>query len=87
MKVVEFIKELERLGYTEETELAFGFINGEQGEYYECEVMSIDDEDRQCGDDVLIVEFEKPEEYIKSEVEIANIELREELLDVVNKYL
>lgn len=87
MKVVDFIKELERLGYTEETELSFGFINGEQGEYYECEVMSIDDEDRQCGEDVLIVEFEKPEEYIKSEVEIANIELREDLLEVVNRYL
>jgi hypothetical protein len=87
MKVVDFIKELERLGYTEETELSFGFINGEQGEYYECEVMSIDDEDRQCGEDVLIVEFEKPEEYIKSEVEITNIELREDLLEVVNRYL
>lgn len=87
MRVVDFIKELERLGYTEETELSFGFINGAQGEYYECEVMSIDDEDRQCGEDVLIIEFEKPKEYIKSEVEIANIELREDLLEVVNRYL
>lgn len=87
MKVVDFVRELGRLGYTKETELSFGFINGEQGEYYECEFMSIDDEDRQCGDDVLIVEFKKPEEYIKSEVEITNIELREDLLEVVNKYL
>ena len=87
MKVVDFIKELETLGYTENTELSFGFVNGEQGEYYECEVMSIDDEDRQCGDDVLIVEFKKPEEYLESEVEIANINLREDLLDVVNRYL
>lgn len=87
MKVTEFIKKIEKLGYTKETELSFGFINGAQGEYYECEIMSIDDEYRQCGDDVLIVEFEKPKEYIKSEVEIANIELREDLLEVVNKYL
>ena len=49
--------------------------------------MSIDDEDRKSGYDDIIIEFKKPEDYIKSEVEITNIDLREELLGVVNKYL
>ena len=49
--------------------------------------MSIDDEDRKAGYDDIIVEFKKPEDYIKSEVEITNIDLKEELLGVVNKYL
>lgn len=87
MKVVDFINKLEKFGYTEETELSFGFCNGVLGEYYECEIMSIDDEDRQCGEDALVVQFHKPEEYVKSEVEVACIEMREELIEVVNKYL
>ena len=87
IKVVDFINKLQELGYTDNTELSFGFLNGEQGEDYECEVMRVADEDRKAGYDDIIVEFKKPEDYIKSEVEITNIDLREELLGVVNKYL
>ena len=35
MKVIEFITKLEQLGFNDETELSFGFLNGAQGEYYE----------------------------------------------------
>lgn len=84
MKVIEFIAKLEQLGFNDETELSFGFLNGAQGEYYECNFKSIDDNDREVGCDDLIVEFEKPNDYIKSEVECANIDLREELLNVIN---
>lgn len=87
MKVKEFITKLNTLGFTDDTELSFGFINGDQGEYYECEIENIDDEDRKYGYDDIIVEFKKPEDYIKSEVEKTSIYLREELIDVVNKYL
>ena len=86
MKVVEFIKKLEKLGYTEETELSFGFCNGCMGEYFECEIMSIDDEDRQCGVNALTVEFFKPEEYVQSEVEIANFDFKSKLIDLLSTY-
>ena len=87
MKAVDFVNKLQELGYTDDTELAFGFLNKEQGEYYECEIISVDDEDRKSGYDDIIVTFKKPKDYIKSEVDIANSDLREELLDTINKYL
>ena len=75
MKVIEFITKLEQLGFNDETELSFGFLNGAQGEYYECNFKSIDDNDREVGCDDLIVEFEKPNDYIKSEVELSLIHI------------
>lgn len=84
MKVIDFITKLQKLGFNDATELSFGFINGAQGEYYECNFRSIDDNDREVGCDDLIVEFEKPDDYINSEVECANINLREDLLNVIN---
>ena len=87
MKVKDFIAKLNTLGFTDDTELSFGFINGDQGEYYECEIRGIDDEDRKSGYDDIIVEFNKPVEYIKSEVQCANIGLREELIELINRYM
>lgn len=87
MKVKDFIVKLNDLGFTDNTELSFGFINGDEGEYYECEIRNIDDEDRQAGCDDIVVEFKKPEDYIKSEVQCANIGLREELVELINRYM
>lgn len=87
MKVVEFIEKLNKLGFTNDTELAFVFLNGAQGEFYECEIGSIDDEERKAGYDDIIVEFNKPSDYIKSEVECANITLRERLMEVIDNCL
>lgn len=87
MKVIEFIAKLEQFGFNDDTELSFGFLNGAQGEYYECNFKSIDDNDREVGYDDLIVEFEKPDDYIKSEVECENIDLREDLLNVIDRRL
>ena len=87
MKVIDFINKLQELGYTNDTELAFGFINRAIEDYYECKIKSIDDENRKSGYDDIVVVFEKPEDYIKSEVNIENIDLREELLDVMDKHL
>ena len=87
MKVKDFIAKLNALGFTDDTELSFVFINGDQGEYYECEIKSIDDEDREVGCDDIIVEFIKPVDYIKSEVQCKNIGLREELVELINRYM
>ena len=84
---MDFIEKLNKLGFNDNTELSFGFINGEQGEYYECNFRSIDDNDREVGQDDLIVEFERPDDYIESEVQCANIELRKDLLNVINRKL
>lgn len=49
VKVIDFISKLEQLGFNDETELSFGFLNGAQGEYYECNFKSIDDNDRELA--------------------------------------
>lgn len=87
MKVKDFIAKLNDLGFTDDTELSFWFINGDEGEYYECEIRSIDDEDRQVNCDDIVVEFKKSEDYIKSEIQCANIGLREELTELINRYM
>ena len=87
MKVVDFINKLQDLTYTEDTELIFGFLNNDEGAYYECEIETIDDEDRSVGCDDIAITFKKPKNYIKSEVETANMNFREELLNVVNRYV
>lgn len=87
MKVIELINQLDRLGYTDKTEIYFGFLNKEEGEFYETGIVKVDDEDRKCGDDCIAVTLEAHKEYIKSEIQCANEDLREELIDVVNKYL
>ena len=87
MNVKDFIAKLNDLGFTDDTELSFGFINGDQGEYYECEIRSIDDDDREVGCDDIVVELNKPVDYIKSEVQCANIGLREELVELINRYM
>lgn len=87
MKVKSFIAKLNALGFTDDTELSFGFINGDQGVYYECEIRNIEDEDRQVDCDDIVVEFKKPEDYIKSEVQCTNIGLREELVELINRYM
>lgn len=35
MKVVEFLKQIEEIGYDENTEFTFGCVNGITGEYYD----------------------------------------------------
>ena len=51
------------------------------------EIETIDDEDRSVGCDDIAITFKKPKNYIKSEVETANMNFREELLNVVNRYV
>lgn len=87
MKVKDFIAKLNDLGFADDTELSFGFINVDQGEYYRCKIRNIDDKDREAGYDDIIVELNKPVDYIKSEVQCANISLREELAELINRYM
>lgn len=56
-------------------------MNKAEGEFYETEIIKIDDEDRECGMDCIAVTLEKNKDYIKSEVDIANINYGK-LLDI-----
>lgn len=87
MKVIELVNQLNKLGYTDKTEIYFGFLNKEEGEFYETEIVRVDDEDRECGDDQIAISLEQPDEYIEREVKCINEDLREEIIELINKYL
>ena len=87
MRVIELVNQLNKLGYTDKTEIYFGFLNKEEGEFYETKIVKVDDEDRECGDDCIAVTLEIPREYINSEVQCANKDLREEIINVINRRL
>ena len=42
MKVIDFIKRLEEIGYDENTELTFGCCDGDTGKWYELEIDTYD---------------------------------------------
>lgn len=61
MKVTEFLKQLEKLGFNEQTKMSFGFLNRSEGEYYETEIVRVDADDRKVGDDVITVTLDRKE--------------------------
>ena len=85
MRVVELVNQLNKLGYTDKTQICFGFLNKAKGEFYETEIVRIDDEDRDVGDDCITVTLDRPDDYIKSEVQCVNEDLRDELIGVINR--
>lgn len=87
MKTVEFVNHLNKLGYTDKTQICFGFLNKLQGEFYTTDIVRTDDDDRECGDDCITVTLEVPNDYIKSEVQCVNEELRDELIGMINRRL
>ena len=46
---------------------------------------STDDEDRDVGDDCITITLDRPDDYIKSEVQCVNEDLRDELIGVINR--
>ena len=54
MTVSDFMDKLQILGYTDDTELMFGF-NEDNNDFYESPIQSIDDEDRNNGNDRIVV--------------------------------
>lgn len=85
MKVVELIKKLEELGYNEDTEIHFGFFDY-NGEWFDFEVEEIEDDDREVDVDDIGVVFKPNEEYNKSILQDANIDLEEDLKILIQKY-
>ena len=55
MRVTELIKQLEKLGYTDKTQICFGFLNSHEGEFYETDIIRIDEVLKQYRGDLDIV--------------------------------
>ena len=52
MKVIDFIKRLEKIGYDENTELTFGCCDGDIGGYYNLEIDTTDGDGFSYGEDL-----------------------------------
>lgn len=88
MRIKEFIKKLEKLKYNDETEIVFGFLH--DGEFYDCDVVNIDDLERKNGEDEICVTLDMARESIRYLVanEFEKIrECIEDLGEIINKYL
>lgn len=76
MKVTEFIRKLQEIGYDENTELTFSCTDGETGEYYVIPFEEITYGEELTGEpydnDVIdiSVNVDSVEEYIKAKVEV-----------------
>lgn len=92
MKVVELIKKLNEIGYDENTELTFGFVNRENGSWYEASFdefnYGIDLTGEPYHNDVINidVDVDSVEEYQKEKSDSAVIDIVEEMQCILNKY-
>lgn len=85
MKVVEFIKRLEELGYNENTKICFGFYDY-GGEWYDFKVEEVEDGDREVNVDTIGVILEPNKDYSESILRESNVELEEDLRILIQKY-
>ena len=73
MKVIEFIKRLEEIGYDENTELTFSCCDGETGEFYKLDLYTDEDSDGFCyGKDLYGHLYDKDEINIEIDVDGCN---------------
>lgn len=93
MKVVELINKLNEIGYDENTELTFGFADGNTGEWYNAPfdeiTYGIDLTGEQYHNDVINidVDVDSVKEYQKDKAECAVIDIVEEMQDVLNRHI
>lgn len=92
MKVVELINKLNEIGYDEDTELTFGFADGNTGEWYKARfdeiTYGIDLTGEPYHNDVINIDIDvdSVKEYQKDKAECAVIDIVEEMQYVLNKY-
>lgn len=73
MKVIEFIKRLEEIGYDENTELTFSCCDGETGEFYKLDFYTDEDSDGFCyGESLDGYPYDKKEINIEIDVDGCN---------------
>lgn len=92
MKVIELIKKLNEIGYDENTELTFGVVNRENGNWYEAPFdeinYGIDLTGEPYYNDVINidVDVDSVEEYQKEKTDSAVESFVDEIQEVLNKY-
>lgn len=93
MKVVELINKLNEIGYDENTELTFGFADGNTGEWYNAPfdeiTYGIDLTGEPYHNDVINIDVgvDSVKEYQKDKAECAVIDIVEEMQDVLNRHI
>lgn len=85
MKTITFVNNLQKLGYSKDTTISFGFYD-KNGEWYDFEIEEVEDEDRQVDVDDIGVILKPNKEYEKSILENSNIELEKDLRVIISKY-
>lgn len=93
MKVVELIKKLNEIGYDENTELTFGVVNRENGNWYEVPFdeinYGIDLTGEPYHNDVINidVDVDSVEEYQKEKTDSAVESFIDEIQEVLNRHI
>lgn len=93
MKVVELIKKLNEIGYDENTELTFGFVNRENINWYEAPFdeinYGIDLTGEPYHNDVINidVDVDSVEEYQKDKADSAVESFVDEIQEVLNRHI
>lgn len=83
MKIVEFVRELEKLDYNEDTEICFDLYDY-NGKWYKFEIGEIVNSINVMN--MVSVDLEPNEEYDRSISQKANIKLKEDLINLIQKY-
>lgn len=92
MKIVELINKLNEIGYDENTELTFGFVNRENGNWYEASFdeinYGIDLTGEPYHNDAINIDIDvdSVEEYQKEKSDSAVESFVDEIQEILNKY-
>ena len=90
MKVKEFIEKLNELGFDEETELTFGCIDGDSGDFYALPFEDVNREKdlEEDGDNIICVEVDvdSAQEYLNAKATYMRDDLVKELDEVLSEY-
>ncbi len=93
MKVVELVNKLNEIGYDENTELTFGLVNRENGNWYEAPFdeinYGIDLTGEPYHNDVINIDIDvdSVEEYQKEKSDSAVESFVDEIQEVLNKHI
>lgn len=87
MKIKDFIKKFQELGYDDETELDIDVIDGESGESYSFEIDSIEDGEWVSNNNEIGIILKEADNYKKALTENAAYDITMDVQNTLNKYL
>ena len=83
MRVVDLINKLEQLGYTDNTEITFGFFDSNVEEFYTCEIINVNN--KEATNKNILIKLSTPEDYAENEIIKVNNDLYEVMRHVTDK--